>query len=171
MLEKSGIFCYNNSMKKEENYQKLSKEELIKLLLKKEENFDKLKEEYEAKFKAMQIKINEQLKEIEALKEKNILSRVRQFSPKSEHTKVHNEFNEAESNAKKRGRKQGSKNFDYEYLEKHGLKIISLEENDNLSNNKIEVFPSSIIASMFHFEKEKFFEANTEEKENVKVEF
>ena len=44
MLEKSGIFCYNNSMKKEENYQKLSKEELIKLLLKKEENFDKLKE-------------------------------------------------------------------------------------------------------------------------------
>ena len=44
MLEKSGIFCYNNSMKKEENYQKLIKEELIKLLLKKEENFDKLKE-------------------------------------------------------------------------------------------------------------------------------
>ena len=43
MLEKAGIFCYNNSMKKEENYQKLSKEELIKLLLKKEENFDKLK--------------------------------------------------------------------------------------------------------------------------------
>ena len=63
MLEKAGIFCYNNSMKKEENYQKLSKEELIKLLLKKEENFDKLKEEYEAKFKAMQIKINEQLKD------------------------------------------------------------------------------------------------------------
>ena len=132
MLEKSGIFCYNNSMKKEENYQKLSKEELIKLLLKKEENFDKLKEEYEAKFKAMQIKINEQLKEIEALKEKNILSRVRQFSPKSEHTKVHNEFNEAESNDKKRGRKQGSKNFDYEYLEKHVSKEIVLEPEEEI---------------------------------------
>ena len=132
MLEKSGVFCYNNSMKKEENYQKLSKEELIKLLLKKEENFDKLKEEYEAKFKAMQIKINEQLKEIEALKEKNILSRVRQFSPKSEHTKVHNEFNEAESNAKKRGRKQGSKNFDYEYLEKHVSKEIVLEPEEEI---------------------------------------
>ena len=38
-------------------------------------------------------------------------------------------------------------------------------------NNKIEVFPSSIVANMFHFEKEKFFEANAEEKENVKVEF
>ena len=119
-------------MKKEENYQKLSKEELIKLLLKKEENFDKLKEEYEAKFKAMQIKINEQLKEIEALKEKNILSRVRQFSPKSEHTKVHNEFNEAESNAKKRGRKQGSKNFDYEYLERHVSKEIVLEPEEEI---------------------------------------
>lgn len=38
-------------------------------------------------------------------------------------------------------------------------------------NNKIEQFPSSIIANMFHFEKEKFFEAAAEEKENVKVEF
>lgn len=35
MHEKSVIFCYNNSMKKEVNYQDLSKEELIKLLLKK----------------------------------------------------------------------------------------------------------------------------------------
>lgn len=35
MLEKPGIFCYNNRMKNEVNYQELSKEELIKLLLKK----------------------------------------------------------------------------------------------------------------------------------------
>ncbi len=78
----------------------------------------------------MQIKINEQLKEIEALKEKNILTRVRQFCSKSEHNKDNNEFNEAESNVQKkekRGRKEGSKNFDYEYLEKHVSKEIILE--------------------------------------------
>ena len=109
MLEKSGIFCYNNIMKKEVNYQALSKEELIELLLKKENDFNKKVEEYEAKFKAMQIKINEQLKEIETLKEKNILARARQFCSKSEHDKDKNEFNEAERNIQKRGRKQGSK--------------------------------------------------------------
>ena len=38
-------------------------------------------------------------------------------------------------------------------------------------NNKIEMFPSNVIASMFHFEKEKFFEASAEEKENVQVKF
>ena len=38
-------------------------------------------------------------------------------------------------------------------------------------NNKIEMFPSNIVASMFHFTKESFFEASTEEKENVKVQF
>ncbi len=130
MLEKSGIFCYNNSMKKEVNYQELSKEELIKLLLKKEDDFNRKIEEYEAKFKAMQIKINEQLKEIETLKEKNILARVRQFCPKSEHSIENNEFNEAESVTQKRGRKQGSKNFDYDYLERHVSKEIILESKE-----------------------------------------
>ncbi len=38
-------------------------------------------------------------------------------------------------------------------------------------NNKVELFPSSIIASMFHFEKEKFFEASAEERKNVQVKF
>lgn len=38
-------------------------------------------------------------------------------------------------------------------------------------NNKIEMFPSNIVASMFHFTKEKFFEAAEEERENVKVKF
>ena len=38
-------------------------------------------------------------------------------------------------------------------------------------NNKIELFPSSIIASMFHFEKEKFFEASADERKNVQVKF
>lgn len=38
-------------------------------------------------------------------------------------------------------------------------------------NNKIELFPSNLIASIFKFEKEKFFEAAAEERENVKVKF
>lgn len=39
-------------------------------------------------------------------------------------------------------------------------------------NNKIEMFPSSIIAGMFHFEKKPFYEvASQEERENVKVQF
>ena len=38
-------------------------------------------------------------------------------------------------------------------------------------NNKIEMFPSNIVASMFKFSKEPFFEANEESREAVKVEF
>ncbi len=38
-------------------------------------------------------------------------------------------------------------------------------------NNKIEMFPSNIIASMFNFKKKEFFEAQKEERENVKVKF
>lgn len=38
-------------------------------------------------------------------------------------------------------------------------------------NNKIEMFPSNIVAGMFHFTKESFFEANETERENVKVKF
>lgn len=38
-------------------------------------------------------------------------------------------------------------------------------------NNKIDMFPSSIIANMFKFTKVEFFKANEEAKENVKVEF
>lgn len=38
-------------------------------------------------------------------------------------------------------------------------------------NNKIEMFPSSIVAGMFSFSEESFFEAKEEEKENVKVSF
>lgn len=38
-------------------------------------------------------------------------------------------------------------------------------------NNKVEMFPSSIVAAMFKFNKEKFFEAVEAEKENVKVQF
>jgi len=38
-------------------------------------------------------------------------------------------------------------------------------------NNKIELFPSNLVASMFHFTKEKFFEASEAEKQNVNVKF
>ena len=38
-------------------------------------------------------------------------------------------------------------------------------------NNKIDMFPSSIIANMFKFTKVEFFKAKEEQRENVKVEF
>ncbi len=38
-------------------------------------------------------------------------------------------------------------------------------------NNKTEVVPSNIVASIFKFKKEAFFEANETERENVKVQF
>jgi len=38
-------------------------------------------------------------------------------------------------------------------------------------NNKVEVVPDCIIASLFHFKKDAFFQANEEERENVKVKF
>ncbi len=38
-------------------------------------------------------------------------------------------------------------------------------------HDKLRVFPSNIVASMFHFKDEKYFEVAEEEKENPKVEF
>ncbi len=45
--------------------------------------------------------------------------------------------------------------------------------NDNVMNykNKLEVFPSNVIASMFNFKPEPFFEATSEERKNVEVKF
>lgn len=40
-----------------------------------------------------------------------------------------------------------------------------------LYNNKIQMFPSSIVAGIFGFKEEKFFEATATERENVKVSF
>ena len=40
-----------------------------------------------------------------------------------------------------------------------------------LYNNKVEMVPSNIIASLFKFKKEAFFEANETERENVHVKF
>lgn len=38
-------------------------------------------------------------------------------------------------------------------------------------NNKTEMFPSNIVASLFHFTKESFFEIAEEERKNVEVKF
>lgn len=38
-------------------------------------------------------------------------------------------------------------------------------------NNKIEMFPSNIVAGMFNFKKRQFFEASSEERQNVQVKF
>ena len=38
-------------------------------------------------------------------------------------------------------------------------------------NNKVEMFPGNLVASMLGFTKESFFEANSEERENVQVKF
>ena len=38
-------------------------------------------------------------------------------------------------------------------------------------NNAISVFPNNIVALIFGFREEKYFEANAEERENVKVDF
>ena len=38
-------------------------------------------------------------------------------------------------------------------------------------NNKIQTVPSNIIASMFHFEKESFFEDSEDDRKNVEVKF
>ena len=40
-----------------------------------------------------------------------------------------------------------------------------------LYNNKTEMFPSNLVASMFGFKKETFFEADEKERENVEVKF
>ena len=41
----------------------------------------------------------------------------------------------------------------------------------NKYNNKVEMFPSNIIAGMFNFKKRQFFEASSEERQNVQVKF
>ena len=38
-------------------------------------------------------------------------------------------------------------------------------------NNKIEVIPTNIVASLFNFKREAFFEAQEKERENVQVKF
>jgi LemA protein len=44
-------------------------------------------------------------------------------------------------------------------------------ENATYFNNKIEMFPSNVIAGMFNFRQSDLFEATAQEREHVKVEF
>ncbi len=44
-------------------------------------------------------------------------------------------------------------------------------ENATYFNNKIEMFPSNVIAGMFNFQQSDLFEATAEERKHVKVEF
>lgn len=44
-------------------------------------------------------------------------------------------------------------------------------ETVRMYNNKIQMFPNNIVASMFNFNEAEFFKINEAEKENVKVKF
>ena len=106
------------------DYSKLSKEELIALL----ENRDA--ELYQARKER-----DEAIKKLEEALEKKSVSRVKMFARKSEIRK--NVFNEAEETKEKeersiakKGRKVGSKNFDYAYLESHVDEVIELEPEE-----------------------------------------
>lgn len=103
------------------DYSKLSKEELIALL----ENRD-------AELYQTRKERDEALKKLEEVIEKKNVSRAKMFARKSEIRK--NTFNEAEetkekeeNGSNKKGRKAGSKNFDYAYLESHVDETIYLE--------------------------------------------
>ena len=103
------------------DYSKLSKEELIALL-----------EDRDAELYQTRKERDEALKKLEEVIEKKNVSRAKMFARKSEIRK--NTFNEAEetkekeeNSSSKKGRKVGSKNFDYAYLESHVDEIITLE--------------------------------------------
>ena len=38
-------------------------------------------------------------------------------------------------------------------------------------NNSIDMFPSSLIAKLFHFQKEELFDADNEAKDNLKIKY
>ena len=111
------------------DYSNYSKEELIKLLNQKDEKIDAL----EVKIYEVQKEKNEVLKKLEEVLEKKLVESARRFAKKSE-IKT-NVFNEAETYHKEKshpGRKEGSTNFDYEYLEAHVDNVITLEPEESV---------------------------------------
>lgn len=118
------------------DYSKLSKEELLKIIENQQKEIqekDKKYDDLEAKFYEVQKERDEYLKELEKVKEAKAISRAKMFARKSEIRK--NTFNEAEEikekeEASNKGRKVGSKNFDYEYLANHVDDTIYLEPED-----------------------------------------
>ena len=73
------IFCYNNIVKKEVNYNKISKKALIELYRKKCEEFDQL----EAKFRKLQEEHNQTILELQNVVEKDKLKAQRLFGKKT----------------------------------------------------------------------------------------
>ena len=111
------------------DYSNYSKEELIELLKSKDEKIDAL----EAKIYEVQKERNEVLKKLEEVLEKKLVESARRFAKKSEIKS--NVFNEAEIYQKKNGkpgRKVGSTNFDYEYLESHVDNVVTLEPEETV---------------------------------------
>ena len=108
-------------------YNSLTKKELIRLL-----------EERDAELYETRKERDEALKKLEEINEAKAISRAKLFKRKSEIRK--NVFNEAEetkekinNNSNNRGRKSGSKNFDYAYLESHvdeTIELLPKEAND-----------------------------------------
>ena len=126
-------------MKKEVNFNKISKKDLIELYRKKCEEFDQL----EAKFRKLQEEHNQTILELQNVVEKDKLKAQRLFGKKTEKSSClenkEEEFNIAErqSSQNKKGRKKGSKNFDKEYLESHvsSTEYIEPNEYENLKND------------------------------------
>ena len=126
-------------MKKEVNFNKISKKDLIELYRKKCEEFDQL----EAKFRKLQEEHNQTILELQNIVEKDKLKAQRLFGKKTEKSSCldnkEEEFNIAErqSSQNKKGRKKGSKNFDKEYLESHvsNTEYIEPNEYEDLKND------------------------------------
>ena len=126
-------------MKKEVNFNKISKKDLIELYRKKCEEFDQL----EAKFRKLQEEHNQTILELQSVVEKDKLKAQRLFGKKTEKSSSlenkEEEFNIAErqSSQNKKGRKKGSKNFDKEYLESHvsNTEYIEPNEYEDLKND------------------------------------
>lgn len=114
-------------------YNSLTKKELIRLL-----------EERDAELYETRKERDEALKKLEEINEAKAISRAKLFKRKSEIRK--NVFNEAEETKEKinnesmnRGRKSGSKNFDYAYLESHVNETIELLPKEASDPNNIFV--------------------------------
>lgn len=107
------------------------------IIAKQKRDYDAL----EARFRKLQEKLEEKVKELEAIQEKRRVERARIFVPKTETMKDEPEeqvVNEAEGCHReergKPGRKRGSRNFNTEWLEKHveDTEVLFPEEYERL---------------------------------------
>lgn len=111
------------------DYSNLTKEELLAVIKQRDEKIDAL----EAKIYEIQEERNKVLKQLEEVLEKKYIESARRFAKKSE-IKT-NVFNEAETHSnvdKNPGRKEGSTNFDYDYLEAHVNNVVTLKPEETV---------------------------------------